>query len=113
MRAPVPIWSRRTSCRPNDDGADVILIDSSAWIHFLRPDGDAEVRQRVLVALRAGMAARCPIVRLELWNGAGGDRERVALREFARVLPELPITADVWDHACVLASAPRPRRRTR
>lgn len=85
----------------------MILIDSSAWIHFLRPDGDTEVRQRVQDALRAGLAAWCPVVRLELWNGAGGERERATLREFARVLPELPITPDVWDHACVLARSCR------
>lgn len=85
----------------------MILIDSSAWIHFLRPDGDADVRQRVEVALRAGLAAWCPVVRLELWNGAAGDRERAALRDFARVLPELAITAEVWDHACALARSCR------
>lgn len=83
------------------------MIDSSAWIHFLRPDGDVDVRQRVLLALRAGLAAWCPVVRLELWNGAGGERERTTLRDFARVLPELPITAEVWDHACMLARSCR------
>ena len=78
----------------------MILVDTSAWVHFLRPDGDADVRQQVQVALRAGLAAWCPVVRLELWNGAGGERERRALGDFARVLPELPITPEVWDHAC-------------
>jgi predicted nucleic acid-binding protein len=85
----------------------MVLIDTSAWVHFLRPDGDADVRQRVEVALRAGLARWCPIVRLELWNGAGGDRERKLLREFERVVPELPLTPEVWTHAYTLARSCR------
>ena len=53
----------------------MILVDSSSWIHFLRPDGDAVVRARVSQALREGEACWCDMVRLELWNGAGGERK--------------------------------------
>lgn len=81
----------------------MVLIDTSAWIHFLRPDGDATVRGRVTAALQAGTACWCPLVRLELWNGAGGDREKKTLREFERFLPELAITAEVWQRACDMA----------
>ena len=38
-------------------------------------------------------------MQLELWNGAGGDREQRALRDFAAVLPDLPIDEDVWSAA--------------
>ena len=75
----------------------MVLVDTSAWIHFLRPDGDAAVRARVAALLQAGTARWCPLVRLELWNGAGGDREKKVLREFERLVPELTITPDVWD----------------
>jgi predicted nucleic acid-binding protein len=81
----------------------VILIDSSSWIHFLRPDGDSEVRTRVQEALQVGSASWCSLVRLELWNGAGGERERKVLREFERRIPELAIDGDVWNAACDLA----------
>jgi predicted nucleic acid-binding protein len=81
----------------------MVLIDTSSWIHFLRPDGDARVRTRVEAALRAGAALWCPFIRLELWNGAGGDRERKVLREFERFVPELAITSEVWNEACDLA----------
>ncbi len=43
------------------------------------------------------------MVRLELWNGARGEREKKVLREFERLLPELATTADVWDDAFELA----------
>jgi predicted nucleic acid-binding protein len=81
----------------------VVLVDTSSWIHFLRPTGDAGVRARVAAALEAGVARWCPIVRLELWNGAGGEREKKVLRAFERRIPELAITQEVWDAAYELA----------
>ena len=80
-----------------------------SWIHFLRPDGDPSVRDRVDGWLRGGHARWCSVVRLELWNGAGGERERKVLREFERLLPELEITPAVWDEACDLARRCRAR----
>lgn len=85
----------------------MILIDTSSWIHLLRPRGDLAVRERVQRALEAGEACWCPMIRLELWNGAGGDRERKVLRDFERVLPELTIDDDVWRGACDFARRAR------
>ena len=42
--------------------------------------------------LAAGTARWCAVVRLKLWNGAGGDREKKVLREFERLIPEPAIT---------------------
>jgi predicted nucleic acid-binding protein len=81
----------------------MVLVDTSSWIHLLRPDGDRAVRARVEAVLLDGSACWCPVVRLELWNGAGGDREKKTLREFERVLPELAMTDDVWNKAYDLA----------
>lgn len=47
------------------------------------------------------------MIRLELWNGAGGEHEKKVLREFERVLPELPIDDDVWQAAYELARSAR------
>jgi predicted nucleic acid-binding protein len=85
----------------------VILVDSSSWIHFLRPTGDPVVRARVESALRNGDACWCPLVRLELWNGTAGDRDRKILREFEAVLPELGIDDEVWSGARELARRAR------
>jgi len=46
-------------------------------------------------------------VRLELWNGAAGDRDRKILRDFEAVLPELSIDDDVWTSAYDLARRAR------
>ena len=47
------------------------------------------------------------MVRLELWNGAGGEREKKVLRDFERLLPELLIDHDVWRAAYDLARRAR------
>jgi hypothetical protein len=74
---------------------------------MLRPSGDASVRARVERALQTGEACWCAMVRLELWNGAGGERERKVLRDFERLLPELSITDEVWSAAAELARRAR------
>ena len=83
------------------------LIDTSAWIEQLRRGGDASVRTQVEALLASGEAAWCPLVRLELWNGARGEEERTALTEMEETLPSLAIDAAVWDHAATLASGAR------
>jgi predicted nucleic acid-binding protein len=85
----------------------MILVDTSSWIHLLRPNGDKTVRARVERALAEGQACWCPMVRLELWNGAAGDREKRVLRDFERVLPELAIDGEAWAAAFELARQAR------
>jgi predicted nucleic acid-binding protein len=85
----------------------LVLVDTSSWIQLLRPQGNPAVRERVQRALEAGEACWCSMVRLELWNGAGGEREKKVLREFERVLPEIPIDDEVWRTACELARRAR------
>ena len=66
------------------------------------------MRARVESALTAGEACWCPLVRLELWNGAAGERDRKILRDFESVLPELSIDDEVWAAADALARRARP-----
>lgn len=79
-----------------------VLIDTSAWIHALRPDGDPEVTASVAALLETGRAALCPMVRLELWNGARGEHEKAVVQVFA----------DAWEAACRLARAARKKGKT-
>ena len=87
----------------------MVLVDTSAWIHFLRPKGDSQVRSRVEGLLKSGLACWCAMVRLELWNGAQGDHEKKVLREMEKHLPDLPVTVEVWEAACALARKARLR----
>ena len=87
----------------------VSLIDTSAWIHALRPDGDVQVAACVRNALEQGEAVWCPLVQLELWNGARSDHEKSVLRELSEVLPDLAIDDEVWHAAYLLARNTRTR----
>jgi len=88
------------------------LVDTSSWVHQIRRRGDPLVRARVEQLLRAGEAAWCPVVRLELWAGVGSDADRELLRAYRQRLPELPLTDAVWEEACDLADRCRRAGKT-
>lgn len=85
------------------------LIDTSAWIEALRSDGRHEVRSQVAGLLETGQAALCPMVTLELWNGAGGEAERAKLRRLTENLPSYEITHAAWARAVELATTARSK----
>jgi predicted nucleic acid-binding protein len=83
------------------------LVDTSCWIHAFRRRGDPAIRARLAELVKAGEAAWCAPIRLELWSGIGDDRERRILCEFERMIPDFPVTGDVWREACALAALGR------
>ena len=85
----------------------MVVVDTSSWIEMLRESGRAEVRERVIGHLRNGEARLVPMVRLELWNGARGAYEKKVLRELERTVPELEMSAAVWDRGFDLARRAR------
>ncbi len=88
------------------------LVDTSAWVHQMRAKGDPLVRARVENLLRAGDAAWCAMVRLEIWAGIGDQRERGILRRYEAVVPDLAIDDDVWRASFELARAARDGGKT-
>ena len=85
----------------------MVLVDTSLWVDALRERGTAEGKQRVGKLLASAEAAWCNVVRLELWNGVRGAREKEALRQLDAEIPNLPITEPVWDLAIELAQIAR------
>ena len=59
--------------------------------------------------MRNGEACWCPLVQLELWNGARGHREAKMLRHLESVLVSLPMDEEVWVRAWSLARRARSR----
>lgn len=93
-------------------GGSVKLVDTSAWVQQMRPEGDPAVRSRVEELLRTGRAAWCAMVRLELWNGIGNDAERKKMRAYEDVILDLALDDAVWEEAYRLASLCRAAGRT-
>ena len=75
----------------------------------MRTHGDPDARRRVETALRTGEACWCPLIQLELWNGARRNREATVLRHLESVLVSLPMDEEVWRRAWSLARRARSR----
>jgi len=80
-------------------GAERVLIDSSAWILALRPDGSAAARDEVDGLLATSRAATTGIIMLELLSGTRSEREYRELKEELAVLPQLELRPTLWTRA--------------
>jgi predicted nucleic acid-binding protein len=72
----------------------VTLVDTSAWVEYLRDDR-SETGNRVEALLATGDAAWCSVVVLELWNGIT-HRQRSTMIRLERRVPSLEIEEEVW-----------------
>jgi len=77
----------------------MFLIDSSAWIDYLRPSGSAKIKARVRKILESEEAVTCGIVVVEILRGARTEKDYRTLRDSFLSLPGIPITRDVIDRA--------------
>jgi len=59
----------------------MFLIDSSAWIEYLRPNGAAKVKRRVREVLEKDEAVTCGIVVVQILRCAKDDRMFKTLKE--------------------------------
>jgi predicted nucleic acid-binding protein len=77
------------------------LVDSSAWVEFLRRKGDPKVKQIVARLLEAEQAAyTCPI-RFELWSGVRVGEESDLEQAFG-LSHHFPFEQDDWREAARL-----------
>jgi len=83
------------------------LIDTSAWIELFRSKGNVATAAQIRDLQVQNRAVWCEMVRLELWNGARGDREAAALQKVQATTILLPTTAEVWVLADQLARKAR------
>jgi len=71
------------------------LIDSSAWIDFIR--GGETAQPAVAAALRDGSAALTEPVWFELWSGARGKREETFLNGLRATCQWLTLDEPCWE----------------
>jgi predicted nucleic acid-binding protein len=84
------------------------LVDTSAWVHFLRRRGDAQAQQVVATLLKDNLTAyTCPI-RFELLSGARPDEE-ADLQQTLDFSHHIPFDADDWRQAALLERSLRAK----
>ena len=81
----------------------MMLVDTSGWIHYLRRDGEPEMKNQVRGLLLDGAVLLCPVVLAELWMGAGSKKDHDDLTDLSAVLRCLPMTDDAWEYSFRLA----------
>jgi len=73
-----------------------VLIDTSLWIRYFRPQGDEEVKAQVKRALFGERVFTCWVVKAELLVGARDEEAFEQLSKDLEALEEIPITDEVW-----------------
>jgi predicted nucleic acid-binding protein len=86
--------------------SDLVLVDTSLWIHFLR-GSSAAVQSGLVPLIKADRVATADIVVMELLRGAKSQKHYDALQKDLAALHSLDISKKVWERAAKLAFALR------
>lgn len=81
------------------------LIDSSAWIEYLRPSGSRKIKEKVRAILEKDEAVTCGIIVVEILRGAKDDKTFTLLKETLLSLPQIPIDQEVIEKAAQWGNA--------
>jgi predicted nucleic acid-binding protein len=77
----------------------MFLVDSSAWIEYLRPKGSKKAKERIREILQREEAVSCGIVVVEILRGAKNEKEFQSLQDSLSYLPQIPIDDAVIERA--------------
>jgi predicted nucleic acid-binding protein len=85
----------------------VHLVDTSVWIHALRPEGSARVRALLRPLIVAGETAITDWILLELMTGLRRNERADALRRTLEPVHRLEMSETTWSDAWANAAALR------
>ncbi len=85
------------------------LIDSSCWVDYYRPGGDARVQEVVAEAIELDEAAICGMIRIEILGYIARREEYEAVSEDFSGLHDLPLTHREFASAVTLGRALRAK----
>ena len=77
----------------------MFLIDSSAWIEYLRLKGSRKVKERIRDILQKEQAISCGVVIVEILRGAKNEKDFQSLYNSLTSLPRIPIDDPVIERA--------------
>ena len=84
--------------------APLILVDSSVWIDYFRPQGSLKLKRLVQAQLGEGLVATMGLIAVEVLQGAPTASVFTALQEDFLGLHWLDITQEVWLEAAHLGA---------
>ncbi|MDR5695931.1 MAG: PIN domain-containing protein [Armatimonadota bacterium] len=79
-----------------------ILIDTSVWVRYLRPQGYEKLKAEVEKVLAAGVAFTCWVVKAELLVGAKDEKAFEQLLSGLQALEEVALSPELWKAAARL-----------
>ena len=82
----------------------LVLVDSSVWIDYYRPQGPEGLKRRLQEELRLGTVATMGLIAVEVLQGAPSASALASLQEDFLGLEWLEITQDVWVEAARLGA---------
>jgi len=77
----------------------MFLIDSSAWVEYLRPGGAKRAKERIKEVLQKEEAVSCGIVTVEILRGARNEKDFQSLKDSLMRLPQIPLDDTVIERA--------------
>jgi predicted nucleic acid-binding protein len=80
----------------------LILVDTSCWIEYFHPDGNAQVKERLSAEVGKGTVVICGAILCELFRGVSVDQAR-RLREVFSGLRNIPTLEEDWSSVQDLA----------
>ena len=75
------------------------LVDTSVWIHALRPTGHAEIRARLKPLIVNAQTSVTEWILLELMTGLAKSEQPSSLLQWFTPVPRLPFQSQWWDTA--------------
>ena len=88
----------------------MILVDTSAWVEFLRGTGSPACER--VDQLLGGDIATCPPVSMEVLAGARSESHLRGLRSLIALATSLPVEPAQYEHAALLYRRARAEGRT-
>jgi predicted nucleic acid-binding protein len=73
-----------------------VVIDTSAWIDFFRPQGDSAVKEAIKPLISEERVLLPGIIKTELLRGTKSKKEYEMLEELLKGLIYLPVEEDFW-----------------
>ena len=81
---------------------ELALLDTSIWIHYLRPAGQQELKTTVKNALIEGRVLSCSVVKTEILVGSRDEKSFAKLSKHLEAVPGVSIDGVVWEGAARL-----------